>query len=87
MADPDLQITGWGGGGEPGLKGNIFRPFGPHFDLKVRGDRAHPHPLDPPLDGIQGQPLTSQGFYCSPKQSQKSLSQKLEPICHVRSFI
>ena len=53
MADPDLQIRG--GPGHPGseirrggsVSKKIFRPFGPHFGLKIRG---HPAPtLDPPL--------------------------------------
>ena len=62
MADPDLQIRGGGGGGAggghpdheirgwPGLKKFFFRPFGPHFGLKIKGDPGPPGPpLDPPL--------------------------------------
>ena len=56
MANPDLQIRGGGEGrgsghpdheirGWPGLKKIFFRPFGPHFGLKIR----EPPPLDPPL--------------------------------------
>ena len=45
VADQDLQIRGGGGGGHPdpeirgGLasKKHVFRPFGPHFDLIIRG--------------------------------------------------
>ena len=44
MADPDLQIKGWGGGGHPdpeivgggGLKNVFFRPFGPQVGLRIR---------------------------------------------------
>ena len=36
MADPDLQIRGEGGGG--GLIKKMFRHFGPHFGLKIRGN-------------------------------------------------
>ena len=59
MADPDLQRRGGGGAGHPdpeirGVGGtrskkNFFRPFGPHFGLKIRGGGRAP-PLDPPLD-------------------------------------
>ena len=38
MADPDLQMGGGGAGG--GLRKKLFRPFGPHFRLNIRGDRA-----------------------------------------------
>ena len=60
VADPDIQIrvAGWGGGGNghpdpeirgggggvPGLKKTFFRPFGPQFSLKIRGE-GHPGPL------------------------------------------
>ena len=43
MADPDNQIREEGGHpdpeirGMPGLKKNIFRPFGPQFGLQIRG--------------------------------------------------
>ena len=53
VADPDLQIRAGGGRssrprdkGGPGLQKNFFRPFDPHFGLKIRGARAL---LDPPL--------------------------------------
>ena len=44
MADPDLQIKGWGGGaviqtlsrGGGGLKNFFFRPFGPQVGLRIR---------------------------------------------------
>ena len=50
MADPDFQIRGGGGGnpdpeitGGPGLQKIFFRPFGPHFGLKIRrGGGADP---------------------------------------------
>ena len=46
VADPYLQIRGGGGGGgdpDPEIRGglaskkHVFRPFGPHFDLIIRG--------------------------------------------------
>ena len=44
VADPDLQIRGGGGGHpDPEIRGglaskkHVFRPFGPHFDLIIRG--------------------------------------------------
>ena len=47
MPDPDLEIRGGGGGrsyrpldkggGGAGLHKKIFLPFGPQFDLKLRG--------------------------------------------------
>ena len=55
VADPDLQLSGegwkvWGGHPEPEIGGwsqkQFFRPFGPQFGLKIRGDQA---PLDLPL--------------------------------------
>ena len=36
VADPDLQIREGRGGGGGGQK-QIFRPFGPHFALNIRG--------------------------------------------------
>ena len=33
--DPDPEIRGEGGGG---LQKTFFRPFGPHFGLRLRGD-------------------------------------------------
>ena len=45
---PDLQIRwGWGGG----LQKKVFRPFGLHFGLKIRGRPGLPGapPVDPPL--------------------------------------
>ena len=48
-ADTDIQITG-GGHPEiremPGLNKNFFRPFGPQFGLKIRGE-GRPGPLGP----------------------------------------
>ena len=50
---PSDKREGEGGGGsshpDPGIKGgclkkNFFRPFGPQFGVKIRGDP----PLDPP---------------------------------------
>ena len=62
-ADSDLQIRGGGGSSRPwdkgrgGLKKHFFRPFGPHFDLKIRGARD---PRDPPLNPpLQTAGLTS----------------------------
>ena len=58
VADPDLRYGCGGGGhphpetrGAPGLKKIFFRPFGPQFGLKLRGEaRASlAPPLDPPL--------------------------------------
>ena len=34
VADPDLHIREGGGGG---VQKQIFRPFGPHFALNIRG--------------------------------------------------
>ena len=48
MADPDLQIIAGPGhpaleiGGSGAVSKNFFRPFGPQFDLKIRG---RPRPL------------------------------------------
>ena len=58
VADPDLQLKGVGDagrssrplnkeGGGGGLPKIFFRPFGPHFGLKIRWALA---PLTPPLD-------------------------------------
>ena len=44
MADPDLQIRGEGWGGD-GLQNTFFRPFGPHFGRKIRGDPGPPDPF------------------------------------------
>ena len=45
---PDPEIKGGGGGGSS--KKKFFRPFGPHFGLKVRGGwTPWALPLDPPL--------------------------------------
>ena len=53
MADPDLQIRGFGGGGGWGeaVFKNLFWPFGPQFRLKIsRGGAGLTGPsLDPPL--------------------------------------
>ena len=44
MADPDLQMGG------AGLRKKLFRPFGPHFRLSIRGGPGPPgRLLDPPL--------------------------------------
>ena len=40
MADPDFQIRGGGGG--TGHEKNFFRPCGPQFGLKIRGDPGSP---------------------------------------------
>ena len=44
VADPDFQIRGGGGDHpDPEIRGglaskkHVFRPFGPHFDLIIRG--------------------------------------------------
>ena len=62
MSDPDLQIRGGGPGhtdpeiGGGGVWENFFRPFGPRFDLKIRGSRSpRAPPLAPPL--ISGRKL------------------------------
>ena len=41
MPDPDLEMRrgGVGVGGGQSTK-NFFRPFGPQFGLKIRGDRG-----------------------------------------------
>ena len=59
MADSDLKIRGWVGGGGSHPEGGgpvtqkiFFRPFGPQFGLKLRGAP----PLDPPL---QSYPLSN----------------------------
>ena len=52
VADPDLQIREGGGGGHPdpeirgapASKKIFFRPFGPHFGLKIRGEGGPPGP-------------------------------------------
>ena len=55
MVGPDIQIRGGGGHphpeirGMPGLKKNLFRPFGPQFGLEIRGRAPRIPPLDPPL--------------------------------------
>ena len=61
MVDPGLQIRGWGGGGggghpdseisrEGALKNSFFfRPFRPHFSLKIRGRASRAPPPDPPV--------------------------------------
>ena len=60
MPDPDLEITGGGGGdqpdppldkGGPGSPKNFFPLFGPQFGLKIRGGGVggQAPPLDPPL--------------------------------------
>ena len=52
VADPDLQIRGWGA-----VSKKKVRPFEPHFGLKIRWGAAPPPPpeaaLDPPLRGTQ----------------------------------
>ena len=58
VGDPDLQIREGGGGaviqtlreGGTGLI-KFFRPFGPQFGLKIRGEGRAP-PLDPPLRNV-----------------------------------
>ena len=60
VADPDLQIR-WGGGShpDPEIRGGwspkkYFRPFRPHFGLKMREDPGPPAPpLDLPLAGAE----------------------------------
>ena len=49
MSDPDLQIRGVPGHhpdpeieGGGGLKKIFFRPFGPHFGLRIRGEGSGP---------------------------------------------
>ena len=64
VADQDLQTTVVGGRGEgsegsdhpdPEMRGaavskKFFRPFGPQFSLKIRGEQgARVPPLDPPM--------------------------------------
>ena len=53
VAVPDLQIRGGGGHPDPEIRGaqkNYFRPFGPPFGLKIRGDPGAPAPpMDLPL--------------------------------------
>ena len=51
VADPDLQIKGGGGGGQPdpeirggSLQKKFFWPFGPQFGLKIRGTAGLPVP-------------------------------------------
>ena len=44
MADPDLQIRRWGGGG-PQKKKGFLRPFGPQFGLKIKGGSGPLGPL------------------------------------------
>ena len=55
MADPHLQRRGGGGGAghqDPEIRGvggtrskkNFFRPFGPHFGLKIRRGGTGPYP-------------------------------------------
>ena len=46
VGHPDPEIKGG-----PASKKKFFRPFGPHFRLKIRGRRApRASPLDPPLE-------------------------------------
>ena len=42
LADPDPEIRV--GGGTPASKNIFFRPFGPHFGLKIRGGLGPPGP-------------------------------------------
>ena len=41
VADPDLQLGGWGGHPDPEIRGAArfkkisFRPLGPHFGLEI----------------------------------------------------
>ena len=55
MAAPDLQDKGegepdhlypeiMGGGGAAPSKKDFFRPFGPQFGIKIRGERVFPSP-------------------------------------------
>ena len=47
MPDPDLDmvcVCVWGGGR---LQKNFFRPFKPHFGLKIRGGGGRAGPLGP----------------------------------------
>ena len=52
VTDPDFQIRGGGGGHpDPDIRGgvaskkHVFPPFGPYFDLKIRGGPGIPGPL------------------------------------------
>ena len=47
MADPDLQIREGGGG----FQKQIFRPFGPHFALNIRGPGGGGGGLPGPFPG------------------------------------
>ena len=54
VPDPDLEMGGvggvGGGGGGANLPPKCFRPFGPHFGPKIRGNLASRAALlDPPL--------------------------------------
>ena len=56
MASLDLEIGGGGGGGG-GLKEIVFRPFEPHFGLKIGGRAPRAPLLEPPLCGhVTGRP-------------------------------
>ena len=71
MANPDLHISGvGGGGGHPhseirgawSPKNIFFRPFRPHFGQSIRGGSVPPPgapPLDPPLYYIAASPQAS----------------------------
>ena len=65
MADPYLQIRGWGGwggghadpeiraGGGGGLTKKFFRPFGPQFGPKIKAGGSGPLPRDPSLPFLE----------------------------------
>ena len=42
MPDPDLEIKGWGGGGDAGLPTKFFRSLRPQFGPKIRGGGCPP---------------------------------------------
>ena len=69
MADPDLQIRGWGGegdvhpdpqiaGGGGGVSKTFFRPFRPQLGLRIRWGGLGP------LGPSPGYPLAKQIYYC-----------------------
>ena len=58
VADPDFQVRGRPGHPESEISGGaglkiFFRPFGPHFGIKIRGSPGPPGPSPGSATGLQ----------------------------------